>query len=311
MIKAGFFGTPELAARILEGLVSRFDIKFVVTSEDKSVGRSKDLQPTPVKVVASDFHIPVLQPHTLKDEELVRELAAFDADIFIVMAYGKIIPRAIFDLPKYKTVNLHPSLLPKYRGAAPMQWALINGEEESGISVQIINETLDAGDIVLQQKFFLPDDFTSQDFANLVIAEGPEMLFISAMTLMEQSMDLTVQNESEKSICSKIDQETAKIDWAKSAKKIHNLIRGLNPKPLAWTTFREKRIKIHSSRLFTENADLKLSSGEIAVYQKKRLLAGSGEGIIEILELQPETKACQTAASFINGARLAAADKFQ
>ncbi|MBN2040826.1 MAG: methionyl-tRNA formyltransferase [Spirochaetes bacterium] len=309
-MKAGFFGTPEISAYYLERLSEFHDIIFAVTAEDKPKGRHKTPSPGEVKVLAVKNNIPVLQPEKLSDKEFVKEISTFSADIYVVVAYGKLIPSEIFNIPRYKTVNVHPSLLPKYRGAAPMQWALINGEEETGITIQYINEGMDTGDILGQTKITLNQEMTCEDLYNTVLPLGANLLLDVLGKLPNNGITPLKQDDSQATYCGKIDQNTAHIDWNNDALKIHNLVRGLNPKPVAWSTFREKKIKIYKTGINENLESSDLAPGNIAV-QQKRLIAGTGKGILEILELQPEGKKIMHAGSFINGYRIDDGDYFK
>lgn len=176
MLKIGFFGTPDIASYTLEKLCEKFEIAFLVAPEDKECGRNRTIQSCAAKEAACCRNIPVLQPLSLKDPEFKRAIETFKADIFVVVAYGKLIPETVFSLPPLSTINLHPSLLPKYRGAAPVQWAIINGEKTSGITVQMINKELDAGDIVLQETFPINRDATAVDLYETILPLGADLL---------------------------------------------------------------------------------------------------------------------------------------
>lgn len=308
-MKIGFFGTPEIASFSLTELSNHFDISFVVTTCDKPRGRSQKVCGTPVKECAEGICIPVFEPESLKDEDFIEELRSFQADIFVIVAYGKIIPRAIFDMPRLGSINLHPSLLPKYRGAAPVQWALINGESVTGVTVQMIEEKLDAGDIVIQKKINVTPEMNAADLYEEVLPIGAELLVKAIDGLNNSEITPQKQNEDEAVYCGKITKELANIDWNKSAEEIHNLVRGLNPKPTAWTTFRNANLKIWKTSVATGEDLPNLSPGEFLKFRKKHLLAGTGNGILEILELQPQNKKRLDAVSFINGSRLEQGEK--
>lgn len=310
-MKIGFFGTPELAARVLGDLQKMHEVMFAVTAEDKEAGRNRELQFCQAKAMALRLGIPVLQPRSLKDPAFREELRAFDVDIFTVVAYGNLIPRSVFDLPPLKTINLHPSLLPKYRGAAPVQWALINGERETGITVQLINEKLDAGDIVLQERLPLDGAMSAADVMEIVSARGAELMDRAVRTLAAGDARPVKQDESGTTYCSKIDRDLALIDWTRPAEQIHNLVRGLNPKPVAFTRFRGEIIKIWKTAVPSDDMPGEAVPGSIVRHQKKRLLAGTGKGFIEILAIQPANKKIMDGLSFINGYRLAPEDRFE
>lgn len=309
-MKVGFFGTPDIASHVLQRLCREHQVVFLVAPEDKRCGRNLQIQHCASKELAACEDIPVLQPKSLKNFEIVEELKKYKADIFVVVAYGKLIPRAIFDLPEFGTINLHPSLLPLYRGAAPVEWALINGEKETGVTVQMINEALDAGDIVLQEKILLDDLINSEELYDLVMPIGEELV-LRSMELLSKGRDMLVPQDHNKAThCAKIDRETARIIWNKSSFEIHNLVRGLNPKPAAWSTFRKMNIKIWRTIPFRDEV-IELQPGEILKFHKKRLLAGTGSGIMEILEIQPENKKRMDGLAFINGYRLAEKEFFE
>jgi methionyl-tRNA formyltransferase len=302
-MKIGFFGTPEIALACLEYLADRHEICFAVTSADKPQGRSKKDLPSQVKIAALARNIPVLQPESLKDPVFADSLASFGADIFVVVAYGRIIPRCIFEIPRLKTINLHPSLLPKYRGAAPVESAILAGEKFSGITVQYINEKLDAGDILLQENIQLSESMTSGDLFRIVVPRGAEMLDIVVKGLEAGKIQPIPQRESDATYCHKFSREEAKIDWSLSRERIHNLVRAYNPKPVAWSLFRGSFVRIFRTAVSREILP-SLLPGELSVFQKRRLFAGTGSEPIEILEIQPEGKKWMDGSSFINGYRI-------
>lgn len=311
MIKIGFFGTPDIASYTLEKLCEKFEIAFLVAPEDKECGRNRSIQYCAAKETACCMNIPVLQPVSLKDPEFQRAIEAFNADIFVVVAYGKLIPEKVFSLPQFGTINLHPSLLPEYRGAAPVQWSIINGEKTSGITVQMINKELDAGDIVLQEKFLIDKDATAEELYETILPVGAELL-IKAIDLLASGKAVKIkQNHDDATYCGKITREIANINWSSEAGTIHNLVRGLNPKPAAWTTFKGKNIKIWKTTLFNEDPEYSPEPGEIFRFQKKKLLAGTGKGILEILEIQPENRKVMDGTAFINGYRIDKGEKFE
>ncbi|MFH0976693.1 MAG: methionyl-tRNA formyltransferase [Spirochaetota bacterium] len=308
-MKIGFFGTPEIAAYYLNMLHGKHEIVFAVTGEDKPKGRHGTPVFNEVKNAAVENDIPVLQPAKLLDNDFLKSIGNLKADIFVVVAYGKLIPPEIFTMPSLKTVNVHPSLLPKYRGAAPIQWALINGESETGVTIQYINEKLDAGDILTQKRIPLNTDISADDLTKIVLPVGLELL-LEALAQLQSGKAMPVkQIEAEATYCGKINKETARINWSTGAEKIHNLVRGLNPKPTAWTMFREKNIKIYKTKIAPDYKDAGLKQGYLKIIGKK-LFVGTGNNILELLEVQPETKKVMNAASFINGYRLSDEDHF-
>lgn len=309
-MRIGFFGTPGIAASCLKKLHDIFPISFVVTGEDKQVGRNRKIQHNPVKQTALENNITLFQPAELLDNEFIDAINREEADLFVVVAFGKILPPEVFSLPRYKSINLHPSLLPRYRGAAPIEWALINGESETGITIQILDESLDTGDIVAQIKIPVTPDMTANELYTEAHIQGAELLISTIEKIRTGAVAPKPQNHTEATYCAKIDKQTARIDWKKEARQIHNLVRGLNPKPVSWSAFREKNIKIWQTRLFSDENIFTLGPGQIAVFQKKRLLAGTGKNYIEILKIQPENKKLMDASAFINGYRLEKGEHF-
>jgi len=311
MMKIGFFGTPEIASYCLEHLIKHYEIAFVVTSPDKPKGRGKHLLPTPVKEKALEYGIVCFQPTTLKDEQLAETLRQFNCDIFVVVAYGKLIPRSIFSIPPLQTINLHPSLLPKYRGAAPVEWALYNGEQQTGVTVQRINEELDAGDIVLQSTVTIAPNETAQDVYEKILPLGADMLVRAIEGLHDGTITPVPQDHSQATYCGKITSETARINWDIPSIHIHNMVRAFNPKPVAWTTFRGKIIKIWKTLLSDSSCNNSTARPGTVVVQAKRLFVCTFDGTIEVMSLQPETKKPMDASAFINGYRLQHGDAFE
>lgn len=310
-MKIGFFGTPEIAAYALEKLSSEHEILFAVTCLDKPQGRSQRVCASNVKECAESTGIPVLQPDDINSDDFCKKLKKYNAEIFVVVAFGYIIPRKIFSMPPLGTINLHPSLLPKYRGAAPMRWAIIHGEKETGVTVQMIEEKLDAGDIVLQEKFPLDENWNAEDLYDKVLPIGADLLLKAVKGLKDKSIKPVKQKHEQATFCGKISRQAAKINWDESCEQIHNLVRGLNPKPIAWTIFREKNLKIYETKLVKEDIPCELKPGEVKKYQKKRLLAGSSTGVLEIIKLQPENKKIMDALAFLNGSRLEEGECFK
>lgn len=310
MIKVGFFGTPEISSQCLASLIDEFEILFVVTGEDKPRGRNQKVSWCEAKDTAMCNDVPVYQPRDLRDPEFIQSIQQYKADIYVVVAYGRIIPREIFDYPPLKTINLHPSLLPKYRGAAPVPWALINGEHETGVSVQLINERLDAGDIIIQEKVSLANDMTAGELYDITVPLGAQLLSEAIQLLASGKAEPVPQDESLASYCGKIDKDISRINWNSGAGDIHNLVRGLNPRPLAWTTFKGKNIKIWKTAFFNEETGMTLRPGELYRFKKKHLLVGTSTTCLEILLLQPETKKTMDGPAFCNGHRLEPGDSF-
>ena len=293
-----FMGTPEFAVPTLKVLNETEEILCVVTQPDKPKGRGHKLQPPPVKIFAEQNKIPVLQPTKLKSPEVIEQLAAFQADFIIVVAYGKILPQSILDLPKVACVNVHASLLPKYRGAAPIEWSIINGEKFTGITTMKMDAGLDTGDMLLTTKIKIGDEMNLPELKDILSVEGAKLL----QETLKNFNDITPikQDDSASTYAPMLTKETGRIDWTKSAREIHNLVRGLYGG--AFMTINGEKFKIWRTKVFTAE---KLPAGEIKIDGKK-FFVGTGDGVIEILELQaPNSKKMDT-ANYLLGHKITA-----
>ncbi len=294
-MKIIFFGTPDFAIPILNKIYeSKHQLVAVVTAPDKERGRGRKVSFTPVKQFAIEKSIPVLQPEKLRDENFINKLKEFNADIFVVVAF-RILPEAVYTIPQY-AFNLHASLLPKYRGAAPIQWALINGEKETGVTTFLLEKKVDTGNIILQKKIEISedDDFgTLHDKLSLLgadaVLETLEILESGNFTQLPQD-DLLVTKAP------KITKEIAKIDWNKSAREIVNLTRGLSPVPAAFFERNGKIYKIYKAIV----SDKELNPGEV-LQTKKELFIGAADKSVQVLELKPEGRKRMTAEEFLRG----------
>jgi methionyl-tRNA formyltransferase len=291
-------GTPDFAIPSLKKLTeSKHNVSAIVTAPDKERGRGRKFSYTPVKEFAIENKIPVLQPQKLKNDlHFVEELKSFNADLFVVVAF-KILPPEVFEIPKHGSFNLHASYLPKYRGAAPIQWALINGESQTGLTTFKLAEKVDTGNIYLQKRVEI---FPEDNFGTLhdKLGELGSDIVLETVNLIESgSFELQKQDHSLATPAPKISKEICKIDWNKSADEINNLIRGLSPYPAAFFNFKDKVIKIYQSEVFYRD-DLK--PFEI-VQSKTELIIGCGENAIRILQLQQEGKKRMGIEEFLRG----------
>ena len=239
-------GTPGFALRILEALNDQYDVELVVTQPDKPVGRKKEIIFNPVKKFALDKNLNLLQPDKLKDNhQAVETLKSINPDIVCVAAYGKILPEEILDIPKYGCINVHASILPKYRGAAPINWSLINGEKETGITIMKMDSGMDTGNIISSHKIKINDeDDTLMLTEKLSILSAKKIVEFINNLVLNGSYESKSQNENEATLAPKIKKEDALIDWQKDAEGIRNLIRGCNPWPVAHTHFKDQIIRI-------------------------------------------------------------------
>lgn len=292
-----FFGTQEFAGTVLSGLLanSHFRILAVVTQPDRPVGRKQILTPPPVKILALKHNLPIFQPESLKDFNL-KKVVGTVPDLNVVAQYGLMIPESIILAPKYETINVHTSLLPKYRGASPIQSALINGETETGVTIMLMDKGMDTGPILAQQEIAIDPDDTYESLDKTMAIIGRDLLLQTIPKYISGETKPKVQDDSKASICKKLDRDSGHIDWTHSAAEIYNLYRGLYPWPGIWTTWNNLRVKL----LKIKPIEFALAPGHIKTEQKK-LFVGSGKGVVEILELQVEGKTVQTAESFIAG----------
>lgn len=294
-----FFGTPEIAVPVLVAVAKEFEVVAVVTNEDKEQGRGRKLQPSEVKVAAENLGLPVLQPEDLKSDVFAEELRKFEAEIFLVFAY-KILPTHILSIPKIGSFNIHPSLLPKYRGAAPINHTIINGDTETGITTFLLEEKVDAGGILLQDRFPLEPDMTTGDLYEIVMQKAPDIAIRTIKRLAGGDKSILPQNPELVSKAPKIFRENCELDFTKTAESLKNFINGVSPVPGAWKIWNGKNVKFLRAKVTQEN--IKLESGEFAIINKK-LLLGCAEGAIEIIELQPEGKKVMSITDFLNGYR--------
>lgn len=291
-----FFGTEKFALEILKGLTKNpiFDVKYVVTQPDKPVGRKKIVTPPLTKVFAQEKGIEILQPNTLKDFDTP------EADIYIVAQYGNIIPQKILDIPKYGCINTHTSLLPLYRGASPIQTALLNGESITGVTIMRMDAGMDTGDIIFQKELKVSPDDTYTDVDDKLAVLSVDAINESIKGYISGELKPQKQDESKASSCKILSKEDGKVDWHKSAQEIYNQYRGLSRWPGIWTTFNDKRLKLIEVGMDKGIDKSDLAPGELAKIHKK-LYAGTQNGLIEIKKLQLEGKPAVTAEQFLSG----------
>lgn len=296
-MKIVFFGTPDFAVPSLQVLHdSEHEVTAVVTVPDKQKGRGMQLSYSPVKQFAIDNGIPVIQPKDLNDDDFIEHLIDLDADLFVVVAF-RILPREVFDIPTYGAFNLHASLLPRYRGAAPIQWALINGESETGLTTFFLNDTVDTGNIILQKRLQIREDDDMGTLHDVMSVMGAELV-LKTVTLIDYGNVFVHEQEPELATpAPKITKELCAIDWNKPAEKIHNLTRGLSPLPGAFFINNGKIVKLFKTKVA---ANLTLAPGEFKE-TKHEIFVGTGNGALEILELQPEAGKRMTADEFLRG----------
>ncbi len=257
------------------------------------------LKAPPVKVVACELGLEVFQPRSINKPDSLEYLARISPDLIVVAAFGQLLKKAVLDLPRYGCINVHASLLPKYRGAAPIQWAIIRGERWTGVTTMIMDEGMDTGPILLQRAVRIEEDETAGELEARLAELGANLIVETVEGYLRRGLRPKPQ-PAEGTLAPRIKEEHTKIDWTATAREIHNLVRGLAPSPGAYTTFREKRLKLYRTRPFSEVPDA--PPGEILPH-KKRLLIATGKGIIEVLSLKPEGKKEIRGVDFLNGYR--------
>ncbi len=302
-----FMGTPDFAVETLKILAeSRHEVVGVVTQPDKPRGRSGKLQITPVKETALQYEIPVYQPERVKEPEFIQTLQDLVPDVIVVVAFGQILPKAILQLPKYGCINVHASLLPKLRGAAPIQWSVINGDSESGVTIQQMDEGLDTGDMLLVRKYTLDAKETGGSLFDRLASFGGPMV----LEVLEQAEAGTLQpvpqNHEEHTYAKMLSKETGHIDFAQSAVQIERLIRGLNPWPSAYAYLGDKMIKLWSAEVIPSEraADHGLGSakpGIVVVVNKQDFVIQTGDGYLAVQEVQLAGKKRMDTESFLRG----------
>lgn len=292
-----FLGSPDFCIPILEQLYeSKHKIVAVVTPTDKIRARGHKVLFTPVKEFAIAKNIPVLQPESLKDPLFIEELKSFNADLFVVVAF-RILPKEVYSIPKYGSFNLHGSLLPKYRGAAPIQWSLINGDKETGLTTFMLADKVDTGNMILQERAEILEDDDFGTLHNKLSVLGAGMVLKTIDLIEHGNIELKKQADELATPAPKITKEMCLIDWNKRAEDIKNLIRGLSPVPAAFFDYKGKLIKVFKTKV---NTEVKLNPGEIIVKADK-IIVGCGIDSLEILELQLEGKKRMDSESFLRG----------
>lgn len=299
-MKVVFMGTPDIAVPALEKIIEAgHEVVLVVSQPDKPVGRSKALKPTPVKECALSHGIEVYQPERIRAEESIAYLKKFEADVFVVEAFGQIVSQAVLDLPKYCCVNIHTSLLPKYRGAAPIQWAVLNGDLVTGVTTMRMDAGIDTGDIMMRQEVIVNEGETSGSLYDRLAIEGAKLIVKTLAALEDGTVVYTPQDESKATHTSKITKEMGSIDWNKSAEEIEHLIRGMNPWPSAYTKLDDKNVKIWKAKALSQDAAA--NPGTITEITKDGIYVQTGEGTLAVLELQMEGKKHMTTDAFLRG----------
>ena len=302
-MKIVFMGTPDFSVNALENIVKAgHDVVGVITQPDKPKGRGGKMQYTPVKEKALELGLDVYQPQRVKETKFIEKLKEMNPDAIVVIAFGQILPKAILDMPKYGCINVHASLLPKYRGAAPIQWSVIDGEKETGVTTMYMNEGLDTGDII--DKVVVPIDKkeTGGSLFDKLAIEGGKLILKTLIELENGTAVRTPQDDSKSNYAGMINKQLGKIDFNKSANEIERLIRGLNPWPSAYTKMDGKTLKIWDADV--DDSENDSAPGTITEVGKDFIRVATGKGSLKILELQLEGKKRMKTRDFLNGAKI-------
>lgn len=306
-----FMGTPDFALPSLSLLLDQsYTIPAVVTVPDKAQGRGQKTACSPVKAFALERGLEVLQPESLKDPSFHAKLAALKPDLIVVVAF-RVLPREVFGLPPHGTFNLHASLLPKYRGAAPINWAIINGEKETGVTTFFLKESVDTGSVILQARVRIGSEETAGELHDKLAEVGGEIVLQTVRLIEAGKVRLHDQDEKEATKAPKIFKDDCRVEWRKSAAAVHDFVRGLSPIPGAWTTHKGRMLKIYRSRGTEGKKGEGGAPGTVALAEHDEVLVNTGDGMVSILELQQEGRKKMNAAEFLRGYDLKVGDLLQ
>lgn len=294
-----FMGTPEFAVPSLKSLIENHNVTAILTQPDKPKGRGKKMAYSAVKEEGLKHNIPIYQPVKLKeDRELIEKLKELKPDFMIVVAFGQILTKEVLDIPKYGCINLHASLLPMYRGAAPLNWAIINGEKVSGNTTMLMDVGLDTGNMLLKDEVEITENMTSGELHDILMERGSNLLLKTIEGVVNNS--IVPEKQSEETFYAKmLDKNIAHISWDKEAQDIHNLIRGLNPWPIAYTDYKDERMKIFESRVLNEKTSK--TPGTILEVSRKGMKVACKDSVLLIEKVQFPNKKPLTIEQYING----------
>lgn len=284
-MKIVFMGTPDIAVPCLQKIIDeKYEILGVVTQPDKPKGRGKKLGMSPVKELAIENNIPVYQPVKARDKEFIDTIKSLNPDVIVVVAFGQILPKGILEIPKFGCINVHVSLLPKYRGAAPINWVIINGEEKTGVTTMYMDEGLDTGDMILKTEVNLDENITAGELHDKMMNIGAETLKETLRLIEEGNAPREVQNHEEFSYAPIMNKSLGNIDFSKSAREIHNLVRGVNPWPSAYTTYNDVIMKVWKTKVLDEKSTK--DAGTIIDVSKDGIKVSTIDNVLLIEEIQ-------------------------
>ncbi|MCC0698449.1 methionyl-tRNA formyltransferase [Clostridioides sp. ZZV15-6383] len=299
-MKIVFMGTPDIAVPCLQKIIDeKYEILGVVTQPDKPKGRGKKLGMSPVKELAIGNNIPVYQPIKARDKEFIDTMKSLNPDVIVVVAFGQILPKEILEIPRLGCINVHVSLLPKYRGAAPINWVIINGEEKTGVTTMYMDEGLDTGDMILKTEVNLDENITAGELHDKMMNIGAETLKETLKLIEEGTAPREVQNHEEFSYAPIMNKSLGNIDFSKSARKIHNLVRGVNPWPSAYTTYNGVTMKIWKTKVLNEKSTK--GAGTIIDVSKEGIKVSTRDKVLLIEEIQMPNKKRMLVGEYIKG----------
>ena len=299
-----FMGTPDFSVGTLEALVSAgHEVCLAVTQPDKPKGRGKEMQFPPVKEAAISHGIPVYQPRRIRERECVEELRKYNADVMVVIAFGQILPKEILEMTPYGCINVHASLLPKYRGAAPIQWSIINGESVTGVTTMQMDEGLDTGDMIMKREVPIAEDETGESLHDKLAQAGAELCVETLKALEDHTAVFEKQGESPTAYAKMLTKEMGNIDWNNSAVQIERLVRGLNSWPSAYTHWNGKVMKIWKAKAESTQPDSgpAVSTGVVTEVGKDYFTVSTGDGILRVYEIQIPGKKRMETGAFLRG----------
>jgi methionyl-tRNA formyltransferase len=300
--KIVFMGTPSFAEPMLDVLIEGpDDILCVVTQPDRPMGRGRRLQPSPIKRRAQEANIPVLEPVSAKDDGFISTLCRHSPDVIVLVAFGQLLPEAILHLPQQGCLNVHPSLLPKYRGAAPVQWAIINGEHKTGVTVFRMDKRLDAGDILLARETVIGVEENAQELAGRLSMLGTQAMMEALRGMEHSTLKAVPQKDEEATYAPQFRKEDGVIRWESGADRIERLVRGLYPWPGTYTSWKGQRLKVHRAK--ARRGSIMGSPGEVLNINQEGIWVQTGDGYLEILEVQLENRPRMTSGAFLKGHR--------
>ena len=307
--RALFFGTPEFAVPALAALAEQADVVTVITQPDRPKGRGMKLAPPPVKQLAQQLGIAVIQPEKVRVPEFAQSLRALEADVAIVVAYGRILPPAVLNAPRLGCLNVHASLLPKLRGAAPIQWAIVRGERETGVCLMQMDEGMDTGPVLARASLAIDDNETAAELSVRLSALGATLVRDELPRALAGELPKVAQDHAQATLAPLLRKEDGDVDWSQPARAVHDLIRGFAPWPSAYSTLEGERVKLHKSRVLDEDA-AQAVPGQVLRADREGVVVACGAGALSITELQRDAGRRLSAAEFLAGYRLSSSAHF-